>query len=49
MTAANQAVLLSYVSQDAEVARRIVDALRAAGVEACTEGRGLHLNHLHTS
>ncbi len=29
----NKAVFLSYASQDAEVARRICDALRAAGVE----------------
>ena len=28
-----QAVFLSYASQDAEAARRIADALRAAGVE----------------
>jgi TolB-like protein/Tfp pilus assembly protein PilF len=31
--AANKAVFLSYASQDAEAARRIADALRAAGVE----------------
>jgi len=30
---ANKAVFLSYASQDAEAARRICDALRAAGVE----------------
>jgi len=30
---ASKAVFLSYASQDAEVARRIADALRAAGVE----------------
>src|SRR5215210_3592526 len=34
MTAAeNKAVFLSYASQDAEAARRICEALRAAGVE----------------
>jgi hypothetical protein len=32
-SAANQAVFLSYASQDAEAARKICDALRAAGVE----------------
>src|SRR4051794_37803474 len=31
--ATNKAVFLSYASQDAEAARRICDALRAAGVE----------------
>ena len=29
----NRAVFLSYASQDAEAARKICDALRAAGVE----------------
>jgi hypothetical protein len=29
----NKAVFLSYASQDADAARRICDALRAAGVE----------------
>ena len=29
----NKAVFLSYASQDAEAAKRIADALRAAGVE----------------
>ena len=33
MGASTQAVFLSYASQDAEAARRICDALRAAGVE----------------
>src|SRR3954463_2289787 len=33
MTAAGKAVFLSYASQDAETARRICEALRAAGVE----------------
>lgn len=33
MSAANQAVFLSYVSQDAETAKRICEALCAAGVE----------------
>ncbi len=33
MNAPNKAVFLSYASQDAEVVRRIADALRAAGVE----------------
>jgi len=33
MIAANKAVFLSYASQDAEAARRICEALRAAGVE----------------
>jgi hypothetical protein len=33
MSDANKAVFLSYASQDAEAARRICDALRAAGVE----------------
>lgn len=32
--ASNQAVFLSYASQDAEAARRIADALRATGIEA---------------
>ncbi len=32
-TAENKAVFLSYASQDAEAARKICDALRAAGVE----------------
>ncbi len=31
--AANQAVFLSYASQDAEAVLRIAEALRAAGVE----------------
>ena len=30
---ANKAVFLSYASQDAEAAKRICEALRAAGVE----------------
>lgn len=30
---ANKAVFLSYASQDAEAAKKICDALRAAGVE----------------
>ena len=33
MSAPNQAVFLSYASQDAEVARRICDALRAVGLD----------------
>ena len=33
MSDANKAVFLSYASQDAEAAKRICDALRAAGVE----------------
>ena len=33
VSAANSAVFLSYASQDADAARRIADALRAAGVE----------------
>ncbi|MDB6115145.1 MAG: invasion protein regulator [Lacunisphaera sp.] len=33
MSDATQAVFLSYASQDAEAAKRICDALRAAGVE----------------
>src|SRR4051812_21692606 len=33
MSEANKAVFLSYASQDAEAAKRICDALRAAGVE----------------
>ncbi len=33
MSNAGQAVFLSYASQDAEAARRICEALRAAGVE----------------
>src|SRR3954468_19467918 len=33
MSAASNAVFLSYASQDAEAARRICEALRAAGVE----------------
>ena len=33
MSGSTQAVFLSYASQDAEAARRICDALRAAGIE----------------
>ena len=33
MSAPNQAIFLSYASQDAEVARRICDALRAVGLD----------------
>src|SRR3954469_24990521 len=33
MNESNKAVFLSYASQDADAARRICDALRAAGVE----------------
>ena len=33
MTEPSRAVFLSYASQDAEAARRICDALRAAGIE----------------
>ena len=33
MSDLNKAVFLSYASQDAEAAKRICDALRAAGVE----------------
>ena len=33
MTAATQAIFLSYASQDAAAARRICDALRASGLE----------------
>ena len=33
MSASNQAVFLSYASQDAEAARRICDSLRAVGLE----------------
>lgn len=33
MSDASKAVFLSYASQDAEAARRICEALRAAGVE----------------
>jgi len=33
MTEFSRAVFLSYASQDAEVARRICEALRSAGVE----------------
>ena len=33
MTDPNKAVFLSYASQDAEAAKRICDALRAAGIE----------------
>ncbi len=33
MTEPSRAVFLSYVSQDTESARRICDALRAAGIE----------------
>jgi len=35
MTAPTKAVFLSYASQDAEAARRICAALRAAGIETC--------------
>jgi TolB-like protein len=37
----NQAVFLSYASQDAEAARRICEALRAAGVEVWFDQSGL--------
>ena len=33
MTERSRAVFLSYASQDAEAARRICEALRAAGIE----------------
>ena len=33
MSASGQAVFLSYASQDAEAAKRICDALRAAGID----------------
>ena len=33
MTEPSKAVFLSYASQDAEAARRICEALRAAGIE----------------
>jgi hypothetical protein len=33
MTEPSRAVFLSYASQDAEAAKRIDDALRAAGIE----------------
>ena len=35
MTDASKAVFLSHASQDAEAAKRICEALRAAGVEVC--------------
>jgi hypothetical protein len=33
MSESSKAIFLSYASQDAEAARRICDALRAAGLE----------------
>src|ERR1700730_6233915 len=33
MSESNQAVFISYTSQDAEAARRICESLRAAGIE----------------
>lgn len=33
MSDAGQAVFLSYASQDGDAARRITDALRAAGID----------------
>src|SRR5580658_3235578 len=41
MTEPARAVFLSYASQDAEAARRIADALRAAGIEVWFEQRDL--------
>jgi TolB-like protein/Tfp pilus assembly protein PilF len=38
--AENKAVFLSYASQDAEAAKRIADALRAAGVEVWFDAEG---------
>ena len=37
MTEPSQRVFLSYASQDAEAARRICEALRAAGIEVWFE------------
>ena len=44
MTESKRAAFLSYASQDAEAARRICAALRAAGVEACDCMRGVLKN-----
>jgi len=41
MTEPSRAVFLSYASQDAEAARRICDALRAAGIEVWFDQREL--------
>ena len=35
--AGSKSVFLSYASQDGEAARKIGEALRAAGVEACQD------------
>ncbi len=40
MSEANKAVFLSYASQDAEAAKRICDALRAAGIEVWFDVEG---------
>ena len=40
MSETSKAVFLSYASQDAEAARRICDALRAAGVEVWLDQEG---------
>jgi hypothetical protein len=40
MSEANQAVFLSYASQDGEAARKICEALRAAGVEVWLDQEG---------
>jgi len=41
MTEPSRAVFLSYASQDVEAARRICDALRAAGIEVWFDQREL--------
>tara|TARA_R110002167_G_scaffold107971_1_gene275881 strand:- start:173 stop:370 length:198 start_codon:yes stop_codon:yes gene_type:complete len=40
MSTATPAVFLSYASQDAEAARRIAEALRAAGIEVWFDVEG---------
>lgn len=40
MSDSNKAVFLSYASQDAEVAKRIAESLRAAGVEVWFDAEG---------
>ena len=40
MSEPGKALFLSYASQDSEVAKRIADALRAAGVEVWFDAEG---------
>ena len=44
-----QAIFLSYASQDADAARRLCDALRAAGLEVWFDQSELRGNAVHTA